>query len=262
MERRCGSWALVGVCEHGHQYARELLCGRDWCPTCGKENSKAHQRRKASWFPRVVQWTSWAYVVLTIPPEVRDEYRTQEALGKLGIAAKRMMQRHGFERGLRRWHWFGDRSKVYHPHLNILAVGGWLTKEKLEGLKASWGRILKVDPDRVNLRVRICDTPGKILHRVKYITRATFLDWRWDEPLARELTGFRNSSAWGIWDRSPAWKLVDGDGSFEHGYAVAVLQRGLCPIDGTLIEWAGTSQGVPMGARHLGAGYWILGGRR
>ncbi len=247
---------MRGTCEHGHEYARELLCGRDWCPTCGQDDSKVHQRRKADWFPRVVQAESWAYIVLTIPPEVRDRYRTQEALGKLGTAAKRMMQRHGFERGLRRWHFFGDRSKVYNPHLNLLTPSGWLTKDQIEGLKDSWANILQIDRSRVNLKVRICDTPRKILHRVRYITRATFKEWRWDEWLARELVGFRNSSSWGHWDDSPAWEVGKGEDGCEDGYRVAMLQRGLCPEDRTPITWGGLVRAVPWG-RHLGGGYWM-----
>jgi hypothetical protein len=252
---------LVGRCEHGHEYARELLCRRDWCPICGKEDSNAHQGRKARWFSRVVQAASFAYIVLTIPPEVRGSYRTRESLGDLGTAAKRMFQRQGFDRGLRRWHWFGDRSKVYHPHLNCLLPSGWLSKEQIKRLKASWGRILGVDVSRVNLKVRICDTPRKILHRVKYITRATFTDWRWDEELARELVGFRNSGTWGTWDGAPAWEVEAEEGEYSGGYKVAMLERGLCPEDQTVITWGGLIRGRPLG-RYLGGGYWMSGGRQ
>jgi hypothetical protein len=202
------------------------------------------------------------YLVLTVPPEIRARYRTKKALGKLGTAATRMMERHGFERGVRRWHFFGEgkgqEARQYHPHLNLLVDGRWLSKEKLAGLKASWGRILRVDVSRVNLKTRFCDTPRKILHRVKYITRATFLDWRWDEELARELVGFRNSSAWGSWDEAPAWELPAGEEGWPDGYRVAMLERGVCPEDGTRIEWGGVVRSVgAVGWRHLGAGYWM-----
>lgn len=262
VDRRCGSWAMVGTCEHGHVYARELICGRDWCPHCGQEDSKAHLRRKASWFPRVVQAVSMVYLVLTVPPEIRGRYRTKASLGKLGTAAKRMMQRQGFKRGLRRWHWFGEQRgqelREYHPHLNLLVDGRWLPKEQLAALRESWARILGVDVSRVNLKARFCDTPRKILHRVKYITRATFLDWRWDEELARELVGFRNSSTWGRWDEPPAWDLPASEEGWRSGYRVAMLEHGVCPEDGSAIVWGGIVRrvGAPTW-RHLGAGYWM-----
>jgi len=210
----------------------------------------------------VVQAVSLVYVVVTVPPEVRGRYRTKKALGKLGTAFKRMMERHGFERGLRRWHFFGEgkgqESRQFHPHLNLLVEGRWLSKEKLAALKASVGRILRVDVSRVNLKARFCDTPRKILHRVKYITRATFLDWRWDEELARELVGFRNSSSWGSWDEAPAWDLPAAEEGWRSGYRVAMLEHGVCPEDGTAIVWGGVVRrvGAPTWG-HLGAGYWM-----
>ena len=144
---------------------------------------------------------------------------------------------------------------MFHPHLNCLVEGGWLSKSQIQGLKASWGRILGVDVARVNLKVRICDTPRKILHRVRYITRATFLDWRWDERLARELVGFRNSGSWGTWDDPPAWEVEVRGEDISGGYRVAMLERGLCPEDQTPITWGGIVRGAPLG-KYLGAGYW------
>lgn len=49
------------------------------------------------------------------------------------------------------------------------------------------------------------------VYALRYVTRATFLDWRWDEATARELHGFRNQLWWGskLWEQEPVWSLDD-----------------------------------------------------
>lgn len=261
----CGSWTLRGECEHGHEFAKQVVCGREWCPVCGKDGSKAHQRRKAQWFPRARQLGSMGYFVFTVPPEVRDRYRTRGALGRLGKSVKRMLQGQGFSRGLRRWHPFGEplghgKAPQYHPHLNVLVEAGHLSSDLLDEVKASWGRILGVPRNRVNVRYRYYTTAAQMAHKVKYVTRATFLDWRWDPELAKEWVGFRNSSAWGSWEGEPVWESVgQDDGS---GFAVWMLEQNRCPIDGTRVRWLyaeGKRSVLFQHMRHLGAGYYSSG---
>ena len=151
------------MCEQeGHAIAHELICNREWCSEsgCGGTNGAAHQRRKANWYPKALQLQSIGRFVFAVPPEIRREYRTKAALGKLGTALKRLMQRHGFERGLRRWHFFGEDhhdsvsgGKVprFHPHMEVLVEAGHLTSGELDSIKASVGDILNVDIERVNV---------------------------------------------------------------------------------------------------------------
>jgi len=276
----CPVIAVNGVCEECHHWAKECICNREWCEEgdgrCGGDGGAAHQRRKARWFPKARKIGGMGRFVPTIPPEVREQYRTQEALGALGTAAKRMFQRHGYKRGLRRWHFFGedhqghglqgDGLPPYHPHLEVLVDGGWLRRKELGAIKRSWAKILKVPAHRINVfyeYIQPSDIRRK-LHRVGYALRPTFTDWRWDEPLAYELIGFHNAQTWGSkadWDGPDLWEVPegesDGSGSLE------ALEEGRCPIDGTPIKWGGL-----INIRNLrepfwqpvGAGYWMFNG--
>jgi len=91
---------MVGECEDGHLYAIDLGGRREWCPTCGGRGGPAHQRRKARWMPKARQLRSMGYLVVTIPPELRQQYRNTQELSHLGTALKRGLQRLGFGRGL------------------------------------------------------------------------------------------------------------------------------------------------------------------
>jgi len=150
----CRSWGHFGECEQeGHKIAHELICNRQWCGTdlvdgwvsgCGGINGAAHQRRKAKWYPKARQLGNMGRFVITLPPEVRRDYRSKVALGKLGISFKRMMQRHGFNRGLRVWHFFGEDHKdsasggeapEFHPHMEVLVEAGYLSEGELDSIK-------------------------------------------------------------------------------------------------------------------------------
>jgi len=243
LELTCPRWALVGKCEEGHHYAKELICGREWClPTgCGGKNGKAHQRRKGAWLPRATQLQEIGYFVITIPPELRPKFRELGVLRAFGKAMKRVMKYHGFSRGLRRWHWFGedhpghglqgDGLPVYHPHLNMLVEAGWLPFSKLQAIRRSVATVLGVDLDRVNVYYEYASSVPQMLHLVKYVLRPTFERWEWDRDMAYQLVGFRNALSWGKWEDQPAWAIPAGDAE------IGALEQGRCPVDGTPIAW-------------------------
>jgi len=280
LELPCPVIAVNGVCQEGHHWAKECICNREWCEEadgrCGGDGGPAHQRRKARWFPKARKIRGMGGFVLSLPPEVRDQYRTPESLGGLGTSAKRMMQRHGYKRGLRRWHFFGedhpghglqgDGLPNYHPHLEMIVDGGWLTNKKRRAIKRSWANILGVSVERINLYYRYVQPheTKKKLHRISYALRPTFTDWRWDPELAYELIGFHNAQTWGSkadWDGPDLWEVPegesDGSGSLE------ALEEGRCPIDGTPIKWGGTiainNLREPFW-QPVGAGYWMFNG--
>ena len=246
----CRQWAHVGRCEVGHRIAKELICNREWCwdALCGGINGAAHQRRKANWYPKARQLQNIGRFVITLPPEVRGDYRTKVALGKLGIAIKRMMKRHGYARGLRRFHFFGEDHKdsanggeapVYHPHMEVLVEAGHLTSGELDSIKASVGNILNVDIERVNVHYQYAKAGdiGKKCHMVSYALRPTFTDWAWDEELAHEIIGFRNAQSWGEWDGEPVWEVPVDSGREVPEPALVDIEKGLCPLDGSQITW-------------------------
>jgi len=272
----CPSWSTVGECPNYHLVAKEIFCNREWCQGgCGGEHGPAHQRRKASWLPKARQIDWMGRWVFTLPPEVRANYRTKPDLGKLGTAVTEMMKRHGWLRGLRRYHWFGEPDDwlekgeypPYHPHFEVLVDGGHLPIEKIEAVKHSWANILKVPYERINAYYEFV-RPGDVrtkLHRVAYALRPTFLDWKWDVELAEELAGFKNAVAWGgkaRWSGEPCWDIPVNPDAPVPSPAVQSLEAGRCPECSEPIRWLGVFQSmgwrqkIPDGWLNLGEGYY------
>ena len=282
LELPCPVVAVNGECEKGHFWAKECICNREWCMElegrCGGDGGAAHQRRKARWLPKAYKIGDMGRFVLTLPPEIRDRYRTQRALGELGTAAKRMMQRHGYKRGLRRWHLFGEDHPghglqgnglpPYHPHLEILVDGKWLKRKQMGAIKQSWANILGMSVKRINVYYSYtpADDIKKKLHRISYALRPTFTDWRWDELLAYELIGFHNAQTWGSRDDWVGTNLWEIDPQEDAAAAVVSLEGGICPLHGKYenvpIHWGGL---IPIRTvvepywESVGAGYWRLG---
>jgi len=270
LELFCPSWGIVGECVQGHHFAKELICNREWCVSCGGNGGKAHQRRKAAWLPKARQLSRMGSFVITIPPELRDKFRAPYQLSAVGTAFKRMFKRHGFDRGLRRWHWFGedhpghglqgDGLPVYHPHLNVLVEAGWLPQEKIDAIRSSVATILGVDLGRVNVHYQYATAVPQMLHLVKYVLRPTFEHWEWDQEMAYNLVGFRNALTWGKWDDAPAWEMPVSEPAT---LALEAIESGRCPIDGSAIHWVelvGARQLVKPWWEPMGAGYHVWNG--
>jgi rRNA maturation protein Nop10 len=260
-------WFIAGECQNGHRFAKELVCGKEWCGVCGEDGSVAHLRRFARWLPKVQQLGVMGYFVFTIPQELRSKYRAKKALSKLGHQVQELLKAFGYSRGLRRWHWFGDKSTKWHPHLNCLVDGGFVSPAKLDAIKRGYASLLGADVVDVNYRYRL--SPGKMVHSLKYVTRSTFRDYAWDLEMALELRGFRNMVVWGRgqWDGEAAWSLADLGGEARAEVedldieAIEALAEKRCPVCGERIEW---EEALPIGLldmvdkRSLGAGYWRL----
>ncbi len=267
---KCPGWFLVGQCQNGHRFAKELYCGREWCPVCGEDESPAHMRRFARWVGKAQQLQTMGYLVFTLPEEVRSQYRSKARLNELtkrvtgGDKSRRiegMLKGMGFNRGLARWHWFGETPGKWHPHLNVIVESGHLTHSQLRSIRRAWAGILGVDVAVVNYSY--AKVVPKMVHVLKYVTRATFRDYTWDERMAAELYNFRNMRSWGGWKDESVWELEAGIESIE---AITKLGAGLCPECGEPISWgrardigwlkawATTGQAEP-----LEAGYWALG---
>ena len=128
--RRCPGWFCMGLCEDGHQWAKELYCGREWCSSC---RGLVHRRRMARWWDKAQQLHQMGYLVVTFPPEDRQGLRAKVDLAEVGKVAT-VGVRELFPRGLRRWHFFGEDHGAgiqYHPHLNYLVDGARLRKAEL-----------------------------------------------------------------------------------------------------------------------------------
>lgn len=244
--KECPGWMLVGRCVNNHRWAKELFCGREWCPTCGDEWSATHQRRFARWLPKAERMETMGYLVVTFPPRARRKLRKKAQLSRVGKAIKVILLELGADRGLRRWHWFGEKSAIWHPHFNALIDGGYRSEGWLLEIRR---RIAHLVGERdVVVHYSYSGELGKMVHWLKYITRSTFLKESWDPGMAAELYNFRNTwswgwkDRWGKWKGEPAWSLEDLGGEAEvHGLvdalAVQSLEGGLCPKCREPLDW-------------------------
>ena len=266
---KCPGWVTIGECTNGHQFVKEIYCGREWCPVCGADESPAHLRRFSRWVPKAQQLVTMGYLVFTIPEGERYKYRNKASLNYLvkrvtgGDKSQRipgLLSEMGFSRGMVRIHFFGDTPGKYHPHLNVIIEAGYLTPVQLETIRLSWAGILGVDGAVVHYSFT-AEIP-KMVHILKYVTRATFKEYQWDPFMAGALYNFRNMRTWGKWDGAAVWELVQSDGAIE---AVAKLEAGQCPVCGASVRWGKARDirhlvgWIEYGAAHqLGAGYWRL----
>ena len=237
LHKACGSLALIGQSEDGERIAKRLFCGREWCDHC---RDFVHNRRIARWLPKAQELLPVGYWVITYPKPIRSFLRGKKALASQGIILRDALKKLGYKRGLTRWHYFGDQSTEYHPHLNALVEGDYLPSDELERQKDyirdrlfpySMAKQLGVD---LVINYSYTRNPKRAWHWLKYITRATFLDQGWDEPLASIVYGFRNNNTWGVWSGVPKWQLP---GDARKLNALIKLTEGLHPISGKPITW-------------------------
>jgi hypothetical protein len=228
-----------------------------------------HLRRFARWLSKLYQCRSIGYFVFTIPPGARAGFRTKEKLSWLAKSItsgdksqhiEGVLKTAGFSRGLMRWHYFGDKSTRYNPHLNVIVEGGRVSPKVLNQVKLAWAGILGVNQAVVNYSYT--RKQAKMVHILKYATRATFHELAWDDSLAHELYNFRNNRSWGTWGDAPVWQLK-GNSKFEH---IEQLEKSLCPVCGHALKWG---KAMPIawlrikagagGAKDLQGGYWYFG---
>ena len=260
LDVNCGDsenkWFIPGTCTgYGHRYAKTIYCGKEWCPVCGVKGSASHNRRFVRWLSKIRQFTKMQYLVLTIPENIRVKYRTKESLKELGRSAQILMIKHGYKRGLRRWHWFGDESNKWNPHLNILVEDGWIPKHKINSIKLDWANILGAavtldyfkngkikSVHGIDIKVKYKNSPSDMIGSMNYVTRPTFHDYNWDIDMAMELRNFRNMVVWGRdWKQELKWEMPVQDRTNAAGEVLDVvsiekLMEHQCPHgDGEMI---------------------------
>jgi len=249
-EIRCGAWGLVGETEAGERFMRQTDCGREWCPRC---RESTHKRRLARWIPKALKIGSMGYHVFTYP--LAERPRTARELGKFEWVTTEILKRQGFDRGLCKYHWFGDKSVgVWNPHLNYLTESGHLEPELIAALKKEICAELGLSQVVYNYHYS-SDRPRKIFW-LKYVTRPTFLNKTWAPDMADELYNFRNSITWGAWgdpgprknlkaeavrlERAAAGYFNDKWGLPRAEKSLAYMEQikaGFSPLTGLPIKW-------------------------
>ena len=210
--------------------------------------------------PKIRQLVCVGYLDVTFPIPDRADMRTKADLVEVRKVVSWYVKGM-FARGVSRWHFFGDQvgdqTPLYHPHLNYLVDGGRVDKKTLKDFRSYLKLALNLSREPV-VHYEYSRSPARIVHWLKYITRATFLDYRWDSELAEELWNFRNITWWGKWKDEPAWEFSPNG---ESDYQVEQLEQGLCPVCGKPITW-GKALDICLlkvwGAEPVGAGYHRL----
>ncbi|GAJ15368.1 unnamed protein product, partial [marine sediment metagenome] len=183
----------------------------------------------------------------------------------MGKKVRRLLRKRGYRKIYTRWHYFGENGEKYHPHLNVLCDGEWLAPEQLDDLKTAIRRKLlprsiakKISKD-LDINYQYSQTPKQMMHWVKYVTKASFEDIDWDEPLANALYGFHNGCFAGLWDDPPKWKLTGTDKKFN---ALLSVRKGIHPVSGKPIVWdkhpIPWALVEPQVETDLGGGYYLL----
>lgn len=212
-----------------------------------------------------MQMSSMGYWVITIPRELCPLLRSKRTRRNFAKRVRLAFKKLGYQRGLTRWHPFGDKNHDYFPHLNVLVDGAWLEPDELDRLKSELRCILyskfirKRYKDKLDIHYEYRDTPGKMMHTLKYVCRSTFLDKSWDEALAANSYNFRSSGWWGKWDQDPKWDIAHDD---EPAAGLVDLANSICPICKTKIAWdrkpTTVSHVLIQGAVEIASGYYRL----
>ena len=224
----CLTGYVTGKCSKGHYTAKQILCGKEWCVSCGEKNSAIHTRRIARW-QKVHQLEELGYFVFTIPMQYRKYMYKKTELTAFYKYVKRMLaETYGFKKGVARWHWLGDCPKCkgdgcdhcrhtgagykWHPHLNILIESGFipqtasanaLSLERLKSKTASWlANRYKVAqaPQKTVINYQFTSDAKKKNHIINYVTRATMRHSHL-EKIRETIYKFRASNSWGKWDK-------------------------------------------------------------
>ena len=242
----CAKWWLNGLTidDQGHEYhyRKAILCEKEWCPECGRKNSRFHRRKITRWYNKVMSMSSLGYLVITVPEQLRTFFQNQKALGDLRTYWKRKLIREGYKKGLCRYHWTGDKHpKKWHPHLNILIDEKFIQKERLEAWHDDYRKWLQ-DYVHVTVSEVVINYHYKIHLKgrrriLRYVTRATLT--RYSPELAGMLKGFRNMVAWGQKAEWLAQSKIFMEKEEREMSKVDQILAGICPFTGKRIRWRG-----------------------
>jgi len=258
----CARYALPSECDKGHEYAKLILCGKEWCKTCGEDKSWIHNRRVARWLWRAQKMNGMGLFVIEWPNDSRYKLMDKAALSAMGKRIKGAFKALGYERGLRRWHYYGDAGIKYNPHNNVITDGEYLPPPRLAEVKAYLRHVLDEPNLIVNYSFR--KSPAEMMHTLRYVTRSTFKDESWSYNIAHAIYGFQNTQYWGgraVWDGPDEWELDKVPGEPENLAVIGQLEEGICPQCGGMLKW---SKPVPLalihvvGGEHIGAGYFAI----
>jgi len=199
---RCAKGFVWGESSQNNFY-KMISCGKEWCADCGAKHSIPHDRRISRHLKKFLalhqNFHSIQYLVITIPKELRNLYRSKEALRKFRRYWIEKLKREGagekYQFGVSRYHYCGEDAYLWKPHLNILTIGGFITKEQLREWRADLARWFKMEHNLEtapvsNIYTAYTNDSDKIRHWLAYVMRATQLHY--NKLNCDVIDGFRN----------------------------------------------------------------------
>jgi hypothetical protein len=178
---QCSKGFIWGESSQNNFY-KMLCCGKEWCADCGRKHSIPHDRRisrhLASFLGLHQAGYSIQYLVITIPKQLRKLYQDKEALADFRRYWVRKLKREGHQFGVTRYHYCGEDGYLWKPHLNILTIGSFVSRETLREWRTELSRWFKMkhqlDYDPIpNIYTSYTNDEGKIRHWLSYVMRST-----------------------------------------------------------------------------------------
>lgn len=235
------------ICECGAVYYIVAGCNKEICSYCGLPNSPLHRQTFRRWIGKV-KWLFLmrgyiGYTVVTLPLNLR--YLDRQFLNDVAKKIIVILQKYGAKYIRARWHWSGERSKIYHPHLNIISDVRYVENIR-ETLTREIERVLGVN--NIVLEHHYYCNWGQVIHKIKYITRPTLLLIENEDERNRvwELVvkGFRNCywrGKWQEYDINQSDIMVAINEAEEEGdwrlYVRLCLDANLCPNCHRKLQW-------------------------
>lgn len=275
----CSRNFIKGSCANGHLLAKQIVCGKEYCPECGKADSITHKRKVARWWPKIFSFKTVGYLVVTCPAELREMFKDRELLSEWKKYGIRILKEAGYEAGMFRFHWFGDcencngqgceickftgAGTIWKPHLNFIINSKYIEKSKFEEWTNFFKRKFQIFfesicgtdlTDKMNVYYQYRKTKAEICHTLKYVTRATHRIY--NKEIANLLHGFRASQTWGKFETCEVEQSEFNE--------VIQIEKGICPCCKTKITWQ--KDLIPrmpfmkINRVDLGAGYFQLTG--
>jgi len=207
-------------------YFKAVVCGKEYCKNCGKDYSISHNRRVNRSYKYISQLENVGYLVVTIPKQLRDKFKSKEELNKFrnyirrklkngttvyhyakdhktGERKKVLLTKTNFTKGLLRYHWTGEDNRTWKPHLNILLDSKYITPGLLAQFREDLINWFKFNYNHVgpsNIYFAYSNKPGKIKHWLKYVLRGTALKVT-DSDVIDTIHKYRNTSYFGKFDK-------------------------------------------------------------
>ena len=95
--QECGSSWTTAHCDQGHEFAKQILCGREFCATCGERGSDSHQRKAGQVIDKVQQLgeRGMGYIVLEPMVEDREKFHSAAELAQAARQVEAVLRDYG-----------------------------------------------------------------------------------------------------------------------------------------------------------------------